>query len=321
MISPFSIRHQEVIYNKKLKVSFPKRLNKRIWMILERLDFEWVEYTETGANYYVNTLSKTIELIKEVYGKSNLIPNVEENKTELQQFIETTYPSKVLDVVEIYYYVMNQADIDLFDKKEKVTKTVNKAFEDERISWRLSEGKFYQIDYDFFIRDVTEKTYSILKEKGFEGACDEYTQAKKDFKEHNYKSSILNSCKSMESILKTILDIDEGNASYLLSKLKDSRFIEDLAEEYRGGFTSQVLMAVPFLRNKLGGHGQGNDRISVSVEYAELALNLSSSIILFLLQKHSLEEHKEDNFEDKTLDDWDEGFDEEFNEEDFDVPF
>src|SRR5690554_5853757 len=105
----------------------------------------------------------------------------------------------------------------------------------------------------------------------------------------------------MESVLKTILCTNKGNANVLLNELKSSELLNDLPEDVKGGFISQVLMAIPFLRNRLSGHGQGETRIDVVEEYAELSLNIAGSTILFLLRKYlesnSLSTEKTDNNE------------------------
>lgn len=48
----------------------------------------------------------------------------------------------------------------------------------------------------------------------------------------------------------------------------------------------QVLRALPFLRNKLGGHGQGKDIIATPPAYGDLAIQIAAAFQNFLITKH-----------------------------------
>ena len=45
-------------------------------------------------------------------------------------------------------------------------------------------------------------------------------------------------------------------------------------------------MALPFLRNKLAGHGQGANVVDVPSIYGELTIQLAAALHNFLLAKH-----------------------------------
>src|SRR5882724_11168590 len=49
--------------------------------------------------------------------------------------------------------------------------------------------------------------------------------------------------------------ISKYNGDKLIKELGSQGFFDDLPESVRSGFMDQVLKALPFLRNKLGGHG------------------------------------------------------------------
>lgn len=280
---------------------------------MNEFDMIWDEYTETYSHYYETTLEKTKKFLEKEYGVEQLyLPN-SNTKVGFETYVQETYPSRVLDVIEAFYYIMKSESIYSPETRERFTKTINKIFKEERAPWFLNQGKFYKIDYDFFTYEVVNKSHNFLREVGFQGAYDEFTEARNDFEAQEYKNAILNSCKSMESVLKTILCTNKGNASDLLNKLKSSELINDLPEEVKGGFISQVLMAVPFLRNKLSGHGQGEEKVCIAEEYAELSLNIAGSIILFLVKKF-LKNNK--TFEEEQIVN-----NENARNEDFDLPF
>lgn len=83
-----------------------------------------------------------------------------------------------------------------------------------------------------------------------------------------------------------MLKREDGNASVLIREFADSGFLDDLPESYRRSFAETVLNGLPYLRNRLAGHGQGEDIIAVGKPYAQLALHLAGALILFVVEKY-----------------------------------
>src|SRR5690606_17236882 len=100
------------------------------------------------------------------------------------------------------------------------------------------------------------------------------------------KGAIHNACKSFESTLKTVLGVDEGNASKLLDRLEESGVLDEVPVAARKAISTSVLMALPTLRNRLGGHGQGSDRIEVPSHFAALAVHLAGAFNHFVITAH-----------------------------------
>ena len=122
---------------------------------------------------------------------------------------------------------------------------------------------------------------------------DEFSQARNDLTAGDYKGAIHNACKSFESLLKEVLQRESGNAGELIRTLRQTDFYDDVPEDMRRAFGDSVLMALPFLRNRLGGHGQGPDVVEVPREYAELAVNVAAAFIVFAVQKRPTSVAKE----------------------------
>jgi len=59
-------------------------------------------------------------------------------------------------------------------------------------------------------------------------------------------------------------------------------FYDDIPGKNRRGFRDQVMKALPFPRNKLGAHGQGNKVIQAPKAYAQPAVHLAGSFIQFV---------------------------------------
>ena len=92
----------------------------------------------------------------------------------------------------------------------------------------------------------------------------------------------------MESVLKVMTSEQSSNASALLRKLLANCVFNDVPEEVRNALVEQVLMSLPALRNKLGGHGQGGAVLAVPKPYASLAVHLAAVFNAFLIEKHHI---------------------------------
>ncbi len=281
---PFSKRHEEAIFGKRLKVSISKRLRKRIWLILEDLNHStWVrpDPADNWANQS-SILAELPALLKRSYGVDKLEAFNDSDrrvKVDLKGFVEGAYPAQVLDVIELF----NDELMD--DLKGKFQQEINNIFEEEGCPWRLVDGQFFKVDSDFLCMQLATRSQELMKAEGFQGALDEFRDARNDMAAGDHKGAIHNACKSFESVLKTVLGHDTGNASALIRELADAGFYEDMPERFSGSFGDSVLMALPFIRNRLGGHGQGEEVVSVSKVYAELAVHLAGAFILFVIQK------------------------------------
>lgn len=78
--------------------------------------------------------------------------------------------------------------------------------------------------------------------------------------------------KSFESVMKVLTGEAHANADQLTKHMLGQKYFDDLPESLRAGFAEQVMKTLPFLRNKLAGHGQGAEIVTVPPAYGELAL-------------------------------------------------
>ena len=129
----------------------------------------------------------------------------------------------------------------------------------------------------------------------FSGANEEYMKAH-DHYLHGRNKECLNDClKSFESVLKTICKEKKWqfNQSDTSKKLIKICFENELVPSFtQNQFTSlQNLLesGIPTIRNKLGGHGQGTEKITVDDIMTRYALNLTGSNIIFLINQSNIQ--------------------------------
>lgn len=277
VMKPFSRRHERAILEKRIRVSVPKRLRTRLWMALCRFDPP-DSWTDTGI-----IREQLSEELREAYGCSELVAFDDNNNrvvVSLEGFVQGAYPSQVLDVVEVFYRLLDKEARPGFQYK------VNELMQEEGCPWRLADGEFFQVDSEF-LQAVLLSAEESMATHGFQGALEEFREARRDLSDENTKGAIVNACKSFESVLKAFQGRKEGNASVLTRALLDTAFFNDVPQEFASAFVSQVLMALPFLRNKMGGHGQGPEVLEVPNRYARLAVHLAAALNLFVMDRHA----------------------------------
>ena len=155
---------------------------------------------------------------------------------------------------------------------------VNEAMVAFECPWRLSSGRFFQVDAAFFQEEIVQKGEDLLCERGFEGAHNEFREAREDLSDGETKDVIFKAFKSFESTLKTVVKQNSGDVADLLRLFRETGFMDDIPEE-KSKAIIKVLGSIAILRNELGGHGQGN-------AYAVLAIHLAGSLNQFILNQY-----------------------------------
>jgi hypothetical protein len=85
--------------------------------------------------------------------------------------------------------------------------------------------------------------------------------------------------------MKVLTKLEHANGDKLIKELGSQGFFDDLPESVRSGF-GQVLKALPFLRNTLGGHGQGAAVVDIPPAYGDLAIQMAAAFQNFLVANH-----------------------------------
>jgi len=170
--------------------------------------------------------------------------------------------------------------------REAFWKKANQIFELHSCPWRISDGEFFKLDSDFVGARLASTAHDALVANRFSGAADEYAKARRYLGAGEIREAIYYASHSFESVMKVLTGIEHANADKLLKELLGKAYFDDLPESVRAGFIDQVLKALPFLRNKLGGHGQGAAVVNIPYSYGDLAVQIAAVFHNFLIAKH-----------------------------------
>ncbi len=284
LLKPFSIRFRKALVEKTLKVSMSPRTRNRLWFVLDTYGCQTYYHPTPGDNWTeTSTLIWDIfDELRKCHGWNSLEYRQKDGTTistkVAREFFDGCYPSVVFDVIELMWTKLNETE-------HNFQTEVNDVLDSEDMPWRLLEGEMIQLDTRF-LDLITDSIEQKMKVHGFQGALQEFKDARNDLIAGDSKGAIHNACKSMESILQTILKMPDANADRLLKALMDSGFLDDLPETRREGFRQQVLKTLPSMRNAYGGHGQGAVPVEIPRTYGDLAVNLAAAFNHFLITKH-----------------------------------
>lgn len=148
-----------------------------------------------------------------------------------------------------------------------------------------------------FSAPILEKTLDYFKKLGFSAAKENLEKARERLLNGDSETAITNSISAVESTFKAILDKlkepypKKEQITTLWKSIKDKLHLGDEVSAPHLvnllGSISGCVSAMGGLRNEISdAHGKGLISASVYDSYAELSLNLSASICLFIIRRY-----------------------------------
>lgn len=286
----FSKRHPEAAR----EVSLSQPVRRRIWYVIEEFD---PYYDPNSINNNNRTLAwdELPDCLKKEHGWEELRAYQSRSEWEVlkdaKEFILRGVPRFVLDAMELFYDLLVEDKVHwntpLADPAQYQGQ-LNVVFEDANLPWRMLEGRIIRVDSKWLEAEIHSKAAELLFIGGFEGALAEFQHARSDFSSGDYKGAMHAANLAVESTMKAILGIDQEKPGRLIKKVIDSGLVPDYHEGFLKAFEEHILRAVPVVRNfeKGVGHGQGIDVNEPPKSLAELAVNLSGVLMLYLLKRH-----------------------------------
>jgi hypothetical protein len=282
----FSLRYFRALNSGQISVELAHDVRRKLWSWLVHFNYSFPIRRDPNDSWVDNTcvLEEVRDRIKTEHAWDS-IPGAETadehaNLDSMRDLILNGSAPYVFDVVELSYEFMD------IDKREEFRNRINETFELYECRWRFSEGELFLLDREFVGARLTEAAHSALRDNHYAGAMDEYAKCRQYLASGDIKDAIFYAGKSFESVLKVITGLQHVNADRLIKEIRAQGYLDDLPENVRAGFADQVLKTLPFLRNKLGGQGQGAMVVDVPPMYGELAIQIAASLHNFLIAKH-----------------------------------
>ena len=254
----------------------------------------------SGQNYCFNTIR---EILCEEHAIFSLDRNAQGPRNEVvNYFIDLENVDYVLDVIEIAFKVILAAANDLAFKtysRPKITpnqavEDLNYRFKQHGIGYQFVSGQLIRVDDEFIHAEIILPTLQLLSSDKFRGANEEFLKAHEHYRHGRNPESLVDALKAMESVIKVICESKgwQYSATDSANKLLNIVFQNGLLPAYmesefsamRGVLEGGTLV----VRNKLGGHGQGGERVEIPDYWARYALNTAASNIRLLVEASGL---------------------------------
>lgn len=280
----FSHRYLRALERKALAVEISEAARRKLWSWLKANDESMIVQRDPNNNWTDNS-SILAEIESDLMTEHgwDQVPGARDSQSYaggLRHLVLHGDGEFVLDVLELASSFRGAGGEDRFRKK------VNEIFELHDCPWRMSDGEFFKLDQDFVGARLAATAHDSLAANNFSGAVEEYAKARQYLGSGEAREAIYFAGHSFESVMKVLTGLERGNATTLISELAARGFFDDLPENVRRGFVDQVLKALPFLRNNLGGHGQGAAVVKIPPLYGHLTVQLAAAFHNFLVGKH-----------------------------------
>ncbi|EPM5582791.1 STM4504/CBY_0614 family protein [Vibrio vulnificus] len=267
----------------------------------------WEDTLGNSENYYSyredvkGTYKFLVETICREYGLFKL-PTAEKYGdrmyfSELANFLlQSKSIDENLDVIELTFKAIDRLTRNYnylgrheFDKAaDDGIKELNIRFKEHGIGYQFVEGEIIRVDSELIHVEAVKPALRLLNQKNYHGAQEEFLSAYEHYRHGNFKESLNDCLKSFESTMKAICDkrdwkyANNATSRALIQVCFDNGLIPTFWQQQLTSLRSLLESSIPTGRNKLSGHGQGNEIITIPDHLVAYMLHMTASTLVFL---------------------------------------
>ncbi|MEK4245289.1 hypothetical protein MKZ20_08090 [Psychrobacillus sp. FSL K6-2684] len=218
------------------------------------------------------------------------------NVNNVMSFFLSTNNKSALDVMDLLVYHHHAYSNSTYTVKEKwqiATDRINRKLKENSLGYEIVENQLIRIDNQYIHNEVVKTAIQLLCEQQFDAVSEEFLKAHEHYKQGDYKDAVVNAGKAFESTMKTICskngynyDAQRDTANTLIKHLFDNELIPSYMQNHIQGLKQALENSAHVLRNKNGGHGQGEVVLEVDDSIVRYTLNLCASNIVFLVERY-----------------------------------
>ena len=280
---------------------FPKSFRVQLsHMVRELLGDEMQYHSYNGRPK--EAYDTIVDILKKEYGQVRLYegPGGRSHQSDYAElhnfFLLEDDVERCLDAVELCYRIGDAVARDFsYLEKRKAEEYVddcidelNKRFKEAGCGYEYIDGNIIRIDSQFLHAEIVKPAIGFLNAEGFEGARDEFLGAYEHYRHGNHKEALVDALKAFESTLKVVLTANGkpyaagDTARPLVLACSKEGLIPSYNEAHLTSLVGVLTAGIPTVRNRHGGHGQGEVVKTVEPEVVAYGLHLTASAIVML---------------------------------------
>ena len=168
---------------------------------------------------------------------------------------------------------------------------MNQRFRENGVGYQYEKGQIIRVDSEFIHTEAVKPALQLLSNPMYKGAQEEFLKAHEHYRHGRYDSALTDCLKAFESTMKIILDKhgweydkNRDTASKLINCCIRNELIPKFWTDHFTSLNNMLTSSIPTPRNKLSGHGKGNDDIEVPEHLIQYVLHMTASTIVFLIK-------------------------------------
>ena len=165
---------------------------------------------------------------------------------------------------------------------------VNRRFKEHGVGYEFVENRIIRKDSEYTHAEIVKPALKILNNERFTGPREEFLQAHNHYRKGDHKATLNECLKALESTMKCICDDRKWKyppnptAAALIEVCLKNNVIPSYWQSHYSALVSLLKSGVPTGRNRLSGHGQGQQPQQVPDYIVSFMLHLTASTIVFL---------------------------------------
>jgi hypothetical protein len=227
------------------------------------------------------------------------------NQSQLfDYFLKTANTEQAIDIIELCfryidriiresYWTYKQRTNSKLEPDDAIAE-LNERFRENGVGYSFDGGEIIRMDSTYVHSEITKPTLSLLWNDKFKGANEEYLKAHEHYRHGRNKECLTECLKGFESTMKVICKEKEWNfnqtdtAKKLIQICFQNGLVPTFTQNQFTSLQSLLESGIPTIRNKLGGHGQGQVPQKVDDEMTRYGLNLTGTNIIFLIEQSNI---------------------------------
>lgn len=221
----------------------------------------------------------------------------------LNYFLQVQEVEKAIDVIELAFKVIDTVIRQDYNysgwnrvqiSPEDAIGDLNTRFKENGIGYQYVGGEIIRVDSLYIHSEVVKPVINLLWNRKFMGANEEYLKAHEHYRHGRNKECLTECLKAFESVMKIICKekgwvyAQNDTSKKLIQICFQNNLVPSFTQNQFSSLQNLLESGVPTIRNRLGGHGQGQIPQKVDDEMARYALNLAGANIVFLVEQSGI---------------------------------